>query len=236
MIKLLYLEFLKLKRSFIFVILLTAVLLPICLIVIKYLTMGDSESFFSAISQNSIIISVSIFSAAIIIGCYVVTREFKESTIQYLLTSIVPKTKILLSKIILLFIVIFSLEIITFGLLIIVNSFVGGLTTTILTDLLKAWLVSSSMLFLLTPAFVFVALMKREFAPSMILVLVFFMFTYPFGSKVHYLLPHLIPLQIVSYILGASTYSHNYYLAFCIMIEVFAGFLLLSIYKFGKRE
>jgi hypothetical protein len=235
--KLVRLEVLKLKRSSMNVMLLALSIVPILLIIIQY-AVTSNQSFFTTVSRNNRIISISIFSVVIIIANYILAREYKERTIIYLFITPKSRTKILLSKYILLFFIILILGALSFGSLFIANALTDGITKEILLKYLGAWLVGSGMFFLLTPVVVYVALVREDFISALLISLVVFIFTCPFMFKEQYYgLPHLIPMVAVNKFLSTDGVSDlNFPLLFLILGVVFLLFLYLSIRRFNRKE
>ncbi|WP_110932783.1 ABC transporter permease [Paenibacillus bouchesdurhonensis] len=237
MSKLVYLEFLKLKRSYINIFLFLSMFLPILFIVIQYFLSQNEETFFLTITNNTSTISISIFSIIMILASYIMAREYKENMFSYLFITPNSRTKVLISKLLLLFIVILLLELITFVTLIIIHMFVGEFTMEKAGMLLEAWILSSLMFFLLTPLVVYIVLLRRGFVSSLLILLAGFIFTYPFIYKeYYYFLPHLIPLVTVSDHLGADVNAANGWMTMAIMLGVFFLFTFLSIKKINRKD
>jgi len=236
--RLVYLELVKLKKSSMNGILLAITVLPILLIIVQYVVKDGKKVFFSTVSANNTIISMSIFSVVIIVANYIIAREYKERTLIYLFITPKSKTKILLSKYILLFLIILVLGALSFGTLIIANIFINGITSKVLAKLLGAWLIGTVMFFLLTSVVVYVALLRGDFISSLLISLVFFMFTCPFMFKNnYYIFPNLIPIVTVSNFLNINKIkSMDYIRSFSILGVVFLVFLYLSINRFNRKE
>lgn len=236
--RLLALEFLKLKGALLNILLLCTIFLPILIIVIQYMVSKDSSSFFSVVATNSTVISLSIFSVVIILASYIVAREYKDNTITYLLMTPNSRTKILVSKLIMLFISILLIESFTFAVLLATGYVLEGLSISYAIKFLETWVKSSVMYFLLTSVVVYIALVRRNFVSSLLIPLIALVFTSPFIYKETYIIfPHLIPIVAVSNTLGVDlNQGTNNPLQFIILFVVFIVFLFLSIRKFSARE
>ena len=237
MSSLLQLEFMKLRRTFLVLLLPLALFVPLALVLIQY-GFHPQQSFTAVITKNSVFMQMISFASVVITGCYIVAREYRQQLISYL--AITPKslTRILLSKYILLFLEIAVLQGLTFGLLIVIHSLVSGFDPQLAADYMTAGVLSTLCLMALTPAVVYVALWKRNASAAALLFLVVFMLTYPFAFKdFGAFLPHLLPIILVSKFLGYEQYAHiSYARGGLILLAVFMGFLILSIHKINSKE
>jgi len=235
--KLLMLEFMKLKRTVLIVLIPLSLILPLVLVLVQY-GFDQQNTFTSLVTKNSVFVQMIAFAAVVISGCFIIAREYKNNLISYL--AITPKslTQILLCKYILLFLEIAILQVLTFGLLIIVNTSISGFDAQIAVQYLTAGMLSTIFLFCLTPAVGYIALLKRNFSSSALIFLIIFMLTYPFAfTDYGYILPHLAPIIMVSKFLGNEQYAQiSYGAGSVILFVVFSLFLYLSINQIRKKE
>ncbi|MBW4084444.1 ABC transporter permease [Paenibacillus sp. S150] len=236
MSKLVYLELLKIKRSYINLFLILSIFIPILFIVIQYVISKEDTTFFSVISKNTSTISVTIFSMIIILATYLIAREYKENTLTYLFVTPVSRTKLLLSKLLLLLLMIVLLELITFGLLALIHLFLGDFTLALASRLFDVWWISSLMFFLLTPVVTYIVLLRKDFVPSLLISLAGFIFTFPFVYRdFYYFFPHLIPMVTVTNYLENDVSVTSNGMPLLIMLAVFVVFLFLSITKINRK-
>lgn len=237
MSKLLMLEFMKLKRTFLIVLIPLSLILPLVLVLVQY-GFDQQNTFTSVVTKNSVFIQMIAFAAVVISGYYMIAREYKNNLTSYL--AITPKsiTQILLAKYILLFLEIAVLQVLTFVLLMIINTSLSGFDPQLAVQYLTAGVLSAVFLFCLTPAVGYIALLKRNFSSSALIFLILFMLTYPFAfTDYGYLFPHLAPIILVSKYLGNEQYAQiSYGVGTLILMVVFSLFLYLSINRVRKKE
>lgn len=234
--RLLTLEFRKLKRTFLYILLPAAFLAPLILVLVEYAS-GQNASFSEIITKNSVFIQMISFASVVISGCYSTTREYKSNMEPYLAITPNSMTRILLCKIILLFLETLVLQLAIFGALFCANTVLNGFSGGIAIHLLTAGILSTLFLSCLIPVVTFIALWRRTFAGSSIIFLVLLMFTFPFTFMSYgYLFPQLVPIILISEFLGSKRYTQiSYEYGFLILAATFAVFLYLSIIWTRKK-
>ena len=110
-----------------------------------------------------------------LIATFLINREYQEDTLKTLLTIPVSRMDFILSKFILLFIWIMILTSVAWGLNLILG-LIGqfeGLTSTVLLQSFKEYVITGSLLFLLTPPVIFITLLFKSFvAPIMFTIII----------------------------------------------------------------
>lgn len=233
---LIFLEFRKTKGTFIIKLIPFILLAPIVLVLVTHFS--DSQStFINVVTKTSVFIQMISFSLIIILGCYAITREYKDNTMSYLCITLKSPSQVLISKYIMLFISILLTQIFIFGAMIILNNIIDGFSQEITMCLVKAGVLSSFTLSCITSIIVYIALLRRSFISSTMIFLFLFILTFPFSLiNFTYALPHLLPLVLVSKLLGSSQYPDvNYFVSIFLLLMIFMVFYYLSIRKIAKR-
>lgn len=233
---LIFLEFRKTKGTFINKLIPFILLAPIVLVLVSYFSDRQSP-FIDVVTKTSIFIQMISFSLIIISGCYAITREYKDNTMPYLCITLKSSSQVLVSKYIMLFIQILLTQILIFGAMIVLNNIVDGYSKEITMRLVKAGGLSSFTLCCITSIIVYIALLRRSFISSTMIFLFLFILTFPFSLiNFTYALPHLLPLVLVSKLLGSSQYLDvNYSVGIFLLLIIFLVFYYLSIRKIAKR-
>lgn len=236
MTKLLMLEIVKLKRTFLTILLPLSFVLPIVLVLVQY---GNNHNTLpSVVTKNSAFIQMISFACVVISGCYIISREYKNNLFSYL--TITPKSmkQVLLCKYIVLLLETTILQLLIFVALFIINTVLSGFDMHIGLQYLATGILSTLALFFLTPLVVYITLVIRNFTSSALVFLILYMLTYPFSFlKFGVFLPHLLPITLIGKFLGSERYAQtSYYLGTLILLVVFILFLYLTIIKIGKRE
>lgn len=234
---LLLLEFKKLKRTFLIVLLPAGLLVPVILALVQF-GFNEKNMFNQVVSKSSVFIQMISFACVVISGCFIISREYKNNLISYL--AITPKSmvKVLISKYIVLFIETGVLQIMIFGVLALINTLLYGFDSSLTGTYLTAGILSTLCLFCLVPVIVCIALVKRNMASSALVFLFLYMLTFPFSFMSYgYLFPHLLPVMLISKYLGNYQYAQINYISGALMLTaVFISFLILSLYKIRKKE
>lgn len=180
MVNLLITEFIKLKRSHIFTISLIGAATAPFVCFIAYLTLKTQEPqipilFAEVLSQTNmyvtLLVGVSFYG---VITAYLFHREYAENTLKNLLTIPVSRCKFFISKLTMLFILIMLMTMVSWGLTLLFG-LVGqfqGLTTTVLVNSLKEFLVGGILLFLLSSPTILVTLLFKSYVPTIVFTLI----------------------------------------------------------------
>lgn len=176
MVNLLYTEFLKVKGAKMILISTIGATVTPLMCFLAYLGMKSKkpdeiirfDEYFSQTSMYIVLlIGVLLYG---VITAYIFEREYIENTLKTILTIPVSRTNFILSKFIILFIWIMALTFIAF-ILTFIFGLIGqfeGLSSTVLVDALKQYFIGGSLLFLLTSPVVFVAVLFKNFVPTIV--------------------------------------------------------------------
>ncbi len=164
-------EFLKLKRSSIFLLSLMGAILPPLLMFIAVVVFNETNSF-DALFTNvnmymSALFAVLLFS---IIISYLFGREYNEHTLKTMLTIPISRGKFLMSKYVMFLVWILILTIVT-SLSTLIFGFIAGLegfTLKLFADSFYQLLLSNVLMFLSFSPFVFISLFVTNMVPAMI--------------------------------------------------------------------
>lgn len=235
--QLITLEYRKLKRTFLTILLPLVSLAPFILILLSY-TWDHSVSFASVAAKNIVFVQMISFALVVITGCYIVSREYRDQTVHYLQITTKSIIQVLFSKYVILFIQIVILQLFTFGILTLINGMIDGFDKQVTLKFLSAGLLSSLLLFCLTSVVIYIALLRRHFISSALLFLIIFMLTFPFAFESYgYFFPHLLPLILVAKLLGNGQYMDiSYGMGILILVVIFIVFLYLSVQKIRTKE
>lgn len=164
-------EFLKLKRSSIFLLSLMGAILPPLLMFIAVVVFNETNSFdvlFTNVNMYmSALFAVLLFS---IIISYLFGREYNEHTLKTMLTIPISRGKFLMSKYVMFLVWILILTIVT-SLSTLIFGFIAGLegfTLKLFADSFYQLLLSNVLMFLSFSPFVFISLFVTNMVPAMI--------------------------------------------------------------------
>lgn len=235
--KLLDCELMKIKHTFLQILILVSLIGSIAMITVIYV-INDNKAFFEIVKSNSVFVQIIPFAITVIFGCYIVAREYKEDMIIYLEITPQSQVKIMLSKFIVIFLELCLTQILTFFILFIVNTVIDGYDIDLLLKYMKVGLISAGTLSCLVPLMIFISLLRRSFSSASLIFLVIFMLTFPYiFSENGYIFPHLLPMIMVAKFFGSSSYYKiSYGLGALILIALAAIFLFLSVVKTKKKE
>lgn len=233
--KLFVLEFEKVKKSFLTILIPMVFLGPIVMVYLGF-TSSKGQTFYDVVVKESVFIQMIPFAIVVLSGCYILGREYKDNMWTYLNITSKSPTKIILCKIGALCLETIVLQLLTFVVLLLMNSVLEPIDAKVVFTYIKAAVMSSLLMACLVPAIVFITLIKREVAASAIIILIIYMFTFPFIFQDYgYMFPHLLPLVVVIKIFGSDRYvSVNYLIGSGVMVLLFFIFLILSLHKIKK--
>lgn len=238
MLTFIQMEFLKLKRSKIFLLSLMGAVLPPLLMFIAVTAFDEGQSFevlFSNVNMYmSAMFAVLIF--AIIIS-YLFGREYNEHTLKTMLTIPVSRGKFLISKYIMFLVWIVILTVAT-TLSTLIFGFIAGLEGFTLNLFVKSFgqlLFANVLLFLTFSPFVFISLLITNMVPAMVggatLSLINLMI---YGQNWAPFVPWVCPYLIAS---GEIVeYSTNIMVSYGVILATFLIGLAISYIYFTKKD
>ena len=231
-------EFLKLKRSKIFLLSLLGAILPPLLMFIAVTSFDEGQTF-EALFTNVNMYMSAMFAVLIftIIISYLFGREYNEHTLKTMLTIPVSRTKFLISKYVMFLVWIVILTIVTsistvaFGFVAGLEGFSIGLAANSFAQLLYA----NVLLFLTFSPFVFVSLFITNMVPAMVggagLALVNLMV---YGQNWAPFVPWVCPYLIASG--EIAQYSASITVSYGIILATFVIGLVISYIYFTKTD
>ena len=238
MLTIIQMEFLKLKRSNIFLLSIIGSIIPAFLMFIAVTAFGEEgtfEAFFANINMYmSALFSVLLF--AIIIS-YLFGREYNEHTLKTMLTIPISKGKFLLSKYLMFLMWIVILTLVT-SLSTVIFGFIAGLdgfTLKLFISSIGQLLYANFLLFMAFSPFVFISLFITNMVPAMIggasLGLINIMI---YGQNWAPFIPWVSPYLIAS---GKIVeYSASIISSYSIILATFITGLAISYIYFTKTD
>ncbi|MED0676797.1 ABC transporter permease [Aneurinibacillus thermoaerophilus] len=194
MINLLYTELLKLKRSKMFLIsVLGAAVAPFMVVVASYIYMKTEDShqiitFPELFSETNLytvlLIGVPLYG---VVSAYLFNREYLEDTLKNLLTIPVSRISLIMSKLIILFMWIMFLTFVAWGL----TLFLGvlgqfqGLSPLLIVKSLGNFMTGGLLLFILSTPIVLVAVVMKNYVPTIIFTIVITLINVMSGNSEH---------------------------------------------------
>ena len=231
-------EFLKLKRSKIFLLSLMGAILPPLLMFIAVTSFDEGQSFEALFSNVNMYMSAmfAVLIFAIIIS-YLFGREYNEHTLKTMLTIPISRGKFLISKYIMFLAWIVILSVVT-SLSTLVFGFVAGLegfSLKLFLDSFAQLLYGNVLLFLTFSPFVFLSLLITNMVPAMVggatLSLVNLMV---YGQNWAPFVPWVCPYLISS---GEIVeYSTSIAVSYGVILATFIIGLAISYVYFTKRD
>ncbi len=231
-------EFLKLKRSKIFLLSLIGAILPPLLMFIAVLSFDEAQSFDKLFANVNMYMSAvfGVLLFAIIIS-YLFGREYNEHTLKTMLTIPISRSKFLINKYIMFLIWILILTVVTSISTVIFGVIAGldGFSINLFISRFGELLYSNILLFLTFSPFVFVSLFITNMVPAMIggatLTLVNLMvYGQNWASFVPWISPYLIASGEI------AKYSTSPMTSYCVILVTFVtGFIISHIY-FTKTD
>ena len=231
-------EFLKLKRSNIFLLSLIGAILPPLLMFIAVFAFDEGHTFELLFSNVNMYMSAlfAILLYAIMIS-YLFGREYNEHTLKTMLTIPVSRGKFLLSKYVMFLVWILILTVVT-TLSTMVLGFVAGLdgfSLKLFIDSFAQLLFANVLLFLTFSPFVFISLFITNMVPAMVggagLALVNMMI---YGQTWAPYVPWVCPYLIASG--EIAEYSSSITLSYAVILATFAMGLVISYIYFTKTD
>ena len=231
-------EFLKLKRSNIFLLSLIGAILPPLLMFIAVFAFDEGHTFELLFNNVNMYMSAlfAILLYAIMIS-YLFGREYNEHTLKTMLTIPVSRGKFLLSKYVMFLVWILILTVVT-SLSTMVLGFVAGLdgfSLKLFIDSFAQLLFANVLLFLTFSPFVFISLFITNMVPAMVggagLALVNMMI---YGQTWAPYVPWVCPYLIASG--EIAEYSASITLSYAVILATFAIGLVISYIYFTKTD
>ena len=238
MLTFIQMEFLKLKRSKIFLLSLMGAVLPPLLMFIAVTAFDEGQSFETLFSNVNMYMSAmfAVLIFAIIIS-YLFGREYNEHTLKTMLTIPVSRGKFLISKYIMFLVWIVILTVAT-TLSTLIFGFIAGLEGFTLNLFVKSFaqlLFANVLLFLTFSPFVFISLLITNMVPAMVggatLSLINLMI---YGQNWAPFVPWVCPYLIAS---GEIVeYSTNIMVSYGVILATFLIGLAISYIYFTKKD
>ncbi|MBR0271592.1 MAG: ABC transporter permease [Methanobrevibacter sp.] len=231
-------EFIKLKRSNIFLLSLVGAILPPLLMFIAVTAFDEGQSFEALFTNVNMYMSAmfAILLFAIIIS-YLFGREYNEHTLKSMLTIPISRGKFLVSKYIMFLVWIMILTVVT-SISATVFGFIAGLdgfTVKLFMDSFAELLFANVLLFLTFSPFVFVSLFITNMVPAMVggagLSLVNLMI---YGQSWAPYVPWTCPYLIASG--EIAEYATSTSLSYGIILATFLIGLAISYIYFTKKD
>ena len=231
-------EFLKLKRSNIFLLSIIGAILPPLLMFIAVFAFDEGHTFELLFSNVNMYMSAlfAILLYAIMIS-YLFGREYNEHTLKTMLTIPVSRGKFLLSKYVMFLVWILILTVVT-SLSTMVLGFVAGLdgfSLKLFIDSFAQLLFANVLLFLTFSPFVFISLFITNMVPAMVggagLALVnMLIYGQTWAPYVPWVCPYLIASGEI------AEYSSSITLSYAVILVTFAIGLVISYIYFTKTD
>ena len=231
-------EFLKLKRSKIFLLSLMGAILPPLLMFIAVTSFDEGQTFEALFTNVNMYMSAmfAVLIFAIIIS-YLFGREYNEHTLKTMLTIPISRGKFLMSKYIMFLVWIVILSVVT-SLSTLVFGFIAGLegfTLKLFIDSFVQLLFGNVLLFLTFSPFVFLSLFITNMVPAMVggasLSLVNLMV---YGQNWAPFVPWVRPYLIASG--EIAEYSTSISMSYGIILATFLFGLAISYIYFTKKD
>lgn len=231
-------EFLKLKRSNIFLLSIIGAVLPPLLMFIAVSAFGEGNTFEMLFDNVNMYMSAlfAVLLFAIIIS-YLFGREYNEHTLKSILCLPISRGKFIIAKYIMFLVWIVILTVVT-TLSSAVFGFIAGLegfTLKLLADSFEQLLLANVLLFLTFSPFVFISLLITNMVPAMVggaaLSLVNLMvYNQTWAPYVPWVCPYLIASGEI------AEYSVNIGVPYGIILATFAVGLVISYVYFTKTD
>ena len=238
MLTFIQMEFLKLKRSNIFLLSLMGAVLPPLLMFIAVFAFDEGTTFdmlFTNVNMYmSALFAVMLFSIMI---SYLFGREYNEHTLKTMLTIPISRGKFLFSKYVMFLVWILILTVVT-SLSTLVFGFIAGLegfTLKLFIDSFAQLLFANVLLFLTFSPFVFISLFITNMVPAMVggagLTLVnMLIYGQTWAPYVPWVCPYLIASGEI------AEYTTSITVSYCVILATFAIGLLISYLYFTRTD
>ena len=231
-------EFLKLKRSNIFLLSIMGAILPPLLMFIATFAFDETQTFEMLFSSVNMYMSAlfAILLFAIMIS-YLFGREYNEHTLKTMLTIPVSRGKFLLSKYVMFLAWILILTVVTSASTLVFGFVAGldGFSIKMVVDSFAQLLFANVLLFLTFSPFVFVSLLITNMVPAMVggagLTLVnMLIYGQTWAPYVPWVCPYLIASGEI------AEYSASITVSYAIILATFAIGLIVSYIYFTKTD
>lgn len=238
MLNFIQMEFLKLKRSKIFLSTLLMAALPAILMFLASFAFDEAQSFDALFTSVNMYMSVlfAVLLFAIIIS-YLFGREYNEHTLKTILTVPISRGRFLISKYVMFLIWILILTLVT-SLSTAIFGFIAGLdgfTLKLFIDSFAQLLLANVLLFLTFSPFVFISLFVTNMVPAMVggasLTLVNMLV---YGQKWAPFVPWTSPYLIASG--EMANHSVNIMIPYGVILATFLIGIAISYIYFTKKD
>ncbi len=238
MLTFIQMEFLKLKRSNIFLLSLLGAILPPLLMFIATFAFGEGKTFNALFTNVNLYMSMlfAVLLFAIIIS-YLFGREYNEHTLKTILTIPISRGKFLTSKYLMFLAWIIILTIVT-SISTVIFGFIAGLegfTLKLFIDSIAQLLFSNVLLFLTFSPFVFISLFITNMVPAMVggasLTLINMLI---YGQNWAPFVPWVCPYLIASG--EIAEYSTSIIVSYAVILLTFLIGVAISYIYFTKKD
>jgi ABC-2 type transport system permease protein/bacitracin transport system permease protein len=240
MINFIELEFIKLKRSKIFMLTIIGAIFPSFLLFLsaKYGEFTETITFQTFLSQVNMYMSVIfIILLFTIIISYLFGREYNEHTLKTIITAPTSRTTFILSKYLMFLVWVLIITAVSFLSAVLFGYMAGavGLTSHVLLNSFRELLFCNLLLFLTFSPLVFISLLITNMIPAMIggAVLTFTNMIAT-SSKYGVYFPWSCPYLLASG--EIAQYTSNYMISYMIILLTFILGLVLSYVYFTKTD
>ncbi|MED4455727.1 ABC transporter permease [Metabacillus fastidiosus] len=194
MVNLLFTELLKLKRSKMFLIsILGAMVAPFMVVVASYIYIKTKnpvqlitfvELFSEANLYTVLVIGVPLYG---VITAYLFSREYLEDTLKNILTIPVSRISFIISKLMVLFMWIILLTFVAWGLILLLGVLgqFEGLSLLLIAKSFGNFMTGGILLFILSTPIVLVAVVMKNYVPTIIVTIVITLINVMSGSSEH---------------------------------------------------
>ncbi|WP_028559731.1 ABC transporter permease [Paenibacillus pinihumi] len=237
MVDLLYTELLKLKRAKMFLVSIIGAAAAPLMIFIGYLDRkakvpDEPVQFADAFTETNLYVVLLIGTLLYgVITAYLFHREYAEDTLKNLLTIPVPRIRLMVSKLLLLFLWMLMLTLFSWSLVLLLGLLAGyeGLSIGVVTDSIQQFLIGGALLFLMTTPTMFVTLLFKNYVPTIIFTAAITMGNVALAnSEYRVLFPWSIPHVIAT---GSFVSQYPAYYSYISIIAVsLLGFAVSAIY------
>ncbi len=155
--KMIGLEIRKIRNTLLQPLILISLLGPLLMITLINATEND-KAFLEVVVSNSVFVQMIPFAVTVIIGCFIVAREYKDNMMVYLYIMPHSQVKIMLSKVIVIILEVWLSQILTFIMLCIMNIVIDGYDIDFLLKYLGASIIRAAALSCRVPLIVFISL------------------------------------------------------------------------------
>ncbi len=235
-------EFLKLKRSKVFLLIILGSLAPALisfLVLLIYNSSNPTHLDMNFFLNELILYSILLFNIVLysLLIAFLVVREYNDHTLKSVLVSPISRTKFIISKFVMFEILVILLAIFSFVIGVIL-AYIGGATSItfkIIFDNFVQYMISCTLLSIAMTPFLFISLIFKNSIPSVIVgVAVAFSNMLLYGQYLAPLSPYCSALIYGLHKMGE--YNYGNITPVLIILLTFVVGLILSLIYFNKKD